>query len=458
MTTQPMKPHEYANIFPMMTDAEYAELKSDIAAHGQIEPIYLFENKILDGRNRYRACMELGIPPQCETFQPNGISALDFVISKNLKRRHLTGGQLAMLAVELEPYFAKSAKERQRDSIKQRDEKGRAKPVSQKVEQLDNGKASEQAARAVGTNRQYVSDAKRIAAHSPELVEPVKRGEMPLKEAAKVARKAQKQNELAIKAESFTLKADDAAPRETRVKIYNRDARQLAKFVSPDVDLVFTSPPYNVGMAYRTHNDRMQTYQYIELLRDVFNQCHAVMRAGARIGVNIPFGVERDPYRPMTPDIFYLLVQCGFTLIGQTIWDKGQQAIGSSTAWGSYASPSAPRFRDRCEAIVWAYKELPALEIPKGAKLLIDGDTFRTLAQDYWHVPPASSPDHPAVFPSALAENALRFFGYEGCHVLDPFSGTGSVGEAAQALHCRASLVEIDAAYCAIAQERIEVE
>ena len=64
-----------------MSDEEYAELKRDIAAHGQIELVTLHEGAILDGRNRYRACMELGITPNTETFHANGLSALDYVIA-----------------------------------------------------------------------------------------------------------------------------------------------------------------------------------------------------------------------------------------------------------------------------------------------------------------------------------------------------------------------------------------
>ena len=454
--------HPLANLFPMMSDEEYAELKRDIAAHGQIERVTLHEGAILDGRNRYRACVELGITPNTETFHANGLSALDFVIAKNLKRRHLTGGQKAMLALEIEPYFAEQAKERQRESIEERrDDKGRAKPNTEKIQYLDNSEkrndntASAQAARAVGTNAHYVSDAKKVAAHAPELVERVKSGEMTLQDASKTARKNQKQNELAMKAESFTLEAPAPQADVSSVAIYHRDARELSRVVSPDVDLVFTSPPYNVGIEYNTYPDDLPPAKYLKLLTQVFAECFRVTRDGARIGVVVPFGVDRDPWRPLAANVAEVLRAVGFTLFGQVTWDKGEACAVKRTSWGSYNSASAPRFRDRTEAIVWAYKNKASLDIPNGASLL-DADLFRKLTQDVWSVAPAQHKYHPAVFPEKLAEYAIRLFGYRGCHVLDPFAGVGTTGVVAHVLQCRASLVEMDAAYCKLARERLE--
>jgi ParB-like chromosome segregation protein Spo0J len=104
--------HPFANAFPMMSDQEHAELVADIDAHGQREPIMLYDDdpcadgcdylpKILDGRNRYRACLELGIKPLYEHFEGDDAAVLAFVISKNLVRRHLTTSQRAMIAADL---------------------------------------------------------------------------------------------------------------------------------------------------------------------------------------------------------------------------------------------------------------------------------------------------------------------------------------------------------------------
>lgn len=103
--------HDYANLFPLMLDNEYKELKNDIKVNGLIEPIWLFEGKILDGRNRYSACLDTNTEPKFRDYQSD--DPLGFVVSLNLNRRHLTSGQKATLAVELLPLLEAEAKKRQ---------------------------------------------------------------------------------------------------------------------------------------------------------------------------------------------------------------------------------------------------------------------------------------------------------------------------------------------------------
>lgn len=91
-----MQYHELANIFPMMSDSEISELSRDIAENGQQESIIIYQGKILDGRNRYQACQKAGIQPAYEDYE--GEDPLSFVISLNLRRRHLSESQRAMVA------------------------------------------------------------------------------------------------------------------------------------------------------------------------------------------------------------------------------------------------------------------------------------------------------------------------------------------------------------------------
>lgn len=100
MTTALYEFHEVANIFPMMSDEEYRTLVRDIGENGQRVPIYLWQNKIVDGRNRYKACCELGIAPLVEQWDGEG-SLISFVVSLNLNRRHLDTSQRAMVAARL---------------------------------------------------------------------------------------------------------------------------------------------------------------------------------------------------------------------------------------------------------------------------------------------------------------------------------------------------------------------
>jgi hypothetical protein len=93
--------HPFADAFPMMTDQEHHQLVADIKANGLREPITRYQGKLLDGRNRDRVCDELGIKPIYVDFEGTDQEALAFVISMNLVRRHLTIGQLGLIAAEL---------------------------------------------------------------------------------------------------------------------------------------------------------------------------------------------------------------------------------------------------------------------------------------------------------------------------------------------------------------------
>lgn len=94
-----MEPHEYANLFPMLPDAELQELANDIKAHGLQVPVTTYQGKILDGRNRWRACEIAGVEPT--TAEYTGDDPLAFVVSGNLHRRHLSESQRGMVAAKL---------------------------------------------------------------------------------------------------------------------------------------------------------------------------------------------------------------------------------------------------------------------------------------------------------------------------------------------------------------------
>jgi len=190
-----LQPHVLADIFPQMPQPEFEELMADIAANGLIDPVWLYQDQILDGRHRYRACCELGI--KCDFQEYVGDSPASFVLSKNLQRRDLNRGQRAIVSLELEPYLAAEAKERQRQAGSKY---GVGQPkasefnhgVDQKVPQLiaeglpktDNSKESRTiAAQLTGTNRQYVSDAKRLKQKAPDLLEQVRTGGMSIPQA-----------------------------------------------------------------------------------------------------------------------------------------------------------------------------------------------------------------------------------------------------------------------------------
>ena len=165
----------------MMTAEEFDELKRDIQANGQLMPIWILDDKIVDGRNRYQACVDLGIEPlyQVVPGQPDMAALLTFVISLNEKRRHLNSGQKAFVALEVERILAAEAKKRQGartdlDSTFRKDFRN-VRP--------EEKESRVKAAQITGTNQIYVTDAKKIEREAPELKEAVMAGTMTLPQA-----------------------------------------------------------------------------------------------------------------------------------------------------------------------------------------------------------------------------------------------------------------------------------
>lgn len=93
-----MQVHPVANVFPMMSDAEIDDLARDILENGQREPVWMYQGQVIDGRNRMAACKRIGRPPTTREFVGADDELLPFVISLNLKRRHLSESQRGMVA------------------------------------------------------------------------------------------------------------------------------------------------------------------------------------------------------------------------------------------------------------------------------------------------------------------------------------------------------------------------
>jgi hypothetical protein len=162
--------HPVALLFPMMSEETFKELRTDIETHGQLSPIWIHEGQIIDGRNRYRACLDLGIKPQFREWDGRG-SLVNFVLSLNLKRRHLTTTQRAMVAFHMLPLLEAEAKERQIRKA------AGSVPEILPEQRMDS---RDQAAALVGVSGRYVSDIKRIAQDAPEKMVALEAGTLTL--------------------------------------------------------------------------------------------------------------------------------------------------------------------------------------------------------------------------------------------------------------------------------------
>lgn len=172
--------HPATTIFPPMGAAEFEALKADIAANGQLVPIEIWEGKVLDGRHRLRACRELGITPKLEQLVRPG-SPVEYVMSANFHRRHLTVSQRAMVAARMRYLFDEAAKER------------RAHRAAAK------GTARDRAGAAVGVSGRSVDSAfKVLQGADPEVVRACEMGELAIWTAARLVHLPKEQQRVAM--------------------------------------------------------------------------------------------------------------------------------------------------------------------------------------------------------------------------------------------------------------------
>lgn len=169
--------HEIASIFPLMNERDYQELKTDIAENGLCEPIVLHSGRIIDGRHRYRVCLELDIEPKFREWDGQG-SLLSFLLSMNLHRRHLTTSQRALLAAEIKSLLEQEARARQ----------GTRTDLGATLRASERGKTSNHAARMVNVSARSVESANRVQQRGiKELTEAVKRGDVSISLASMIA-------------------------------------------------------------------------------------------------------------------------------------------------------------------------------------------------------------------------------------------------------------------------------
>ncbi len=282
--------HAACKLFPQIPDDELQQLADDIRANGLRNPVVLLDGKVLDGRNRLAACEIAGVDPRFEKWDGQG-SPVEWVISQNLMRRHLTASQRAVVAHDLLPMLAKEAKERQRRS------KGRGKKVAKNCATfLSNGKASEAAARITRTNARYVEMLKAIHGAAPELVDRVRSGQLSVSDAERLTKLTTTQrnrllsqidNEDGLKAESIRLlSGDKRSRRETRrtdaasrykvTTLRHGDCQgKLKEIPSKSVDLVLCDPPYPET---RREYGKLTEQQWHDLMQTVVRECRRILK------------------------------------------------------------------------------------------------------------------------------------------------------------------------------------
>jgi 16S rRNA G966 N2-methylase RsmD len=176
-----------------MVGKPFERLVESIRVHGLLNPIWLHpDGSIIDGRNRYRACLEAGVEPRYRDWDGKG-SLVAFVVAQNIERRHLTKTQKALLGKALMPLLAAEAKKRQQEAGRQQGHRGKEggrgkkKPLSQKIDkgvsQANANRAMEQAAKFADTSRTYIAMVTRIEREAPEVYRQIEASEIELPKA-----------------------------------------------------------------------------------------------------------------------------------------------------------------------------------------------------------------------------------------------------------------------------------
>jgi modification methylase len=241
---------------------------------------------------------------------------------------------------------------------------------------------------------------------------------------------------------------------ETAVNaIFCRSAENMAELPEACVHLMVTSPPYNVGKDY---DEDFTLEEYLAFLKRVWREVHRVLVPGGRACINVA-NLGRKPYIPLHAYIIRDMVDLGFLMRGEIIWDKGASAA-ASTAWGSWKSPANPTLRDTHEYILVFSKENFSRKKVPGREGTISREEFLEFTKSAWTFPAESARKvgHPAPFPVELPYRLLQLYTYSGEVVLDPFMGSGQTALAA--LQNRRHYVgyEIVPEYIKVAEERLK--
>jgi site-specific DNA-methyltransferase (adenine-specific) len=217
------------------------------------------------------------------------------------------------------------------------------------------------------------------------------------------------------------------------------------------IHLMVTSPPYN---AQKEYDQDLSLADYLDLLGRVWAEIYRVLVPGGRACINVA-NLGRKPYIPLHSFIIDQMLELGFLMRGEVIWDKAASA-SPSTAWGSWMSASNPVLRDVHEYILVFSKG--SFKRPKGLREnTIAKADFLEWTKSVWQFQAVQARQigHPAPFPEELPHRCIQLYTYKEDVVLDPFAGSGTTCLAAKRDERHFVGCEIQEDYCRLAEERL---
>jgi len=246
---------------------------------------------------------------------------------------------------------------------------------------------------------------------------------------------------------------DNVFPVEFENRLILGTSEAMKEIPDNSLHLMVTSPPYNVTKEY---DEDLSLKEYLHLLHSVFSETYRVLVNGGRACINVA-NLGRRPYLPLSDFISQIMLEIGFHMRGEIIWNKGAGA-GVSMAWGSWQSASNPVLRDVHEYILVFSKGSFERKKPAGKENTISKEQFMEWTKSVWTMNPESAKKvgHPAPFPIELPFRLIQLYTYKGDVVLDPFMGSGTTAIAALKAGRKYIGYDNDPAYVKLAQERIE--
>ena len=246
--------------------------------------------------------------------------------------------------------------------------------------------------------------------------------------------------------------------RREKVVIYKDDILKINSIPNNYVDLIVTSPPYNVDIHYNSHSDNLSYEDYLEFTHKWIKKCLDLAKSEGRFLLNVPLDKNKGGQKSVGADITKIAKDIGWKYHSTIIWNEGN--ISRRTAWGSFMSASAPYVIAPVELILVLYKD--SWKKTGGSRENdITKQEFMDWTNGIWTFNGQSKKGaggHPAAFPVELPRRCIKLFSFIDDIVLDPFLGSGSTLIASQ-LHNRKGIgVDIDEKYCNIAIERLKNE
>ncbi|MDY6800642.1 MAG: site-specific DNA-methyltransferase [Bacteroidota bacterium] len=215
-------------------------------------------------------------------------------------------------------------------------------------------------------------------------------------------------------------------------KIIHGSCKNMSQIPDNSLHLMITSPPYNVSKDY---DDDLSLSEYLILLKNAFSETYRVLVNGGRACINVA-NLGRKPYIPISDYISQIMIEIGFKMRGEIIWNKAASA-SPSTAWGSWQSAANPTLRDIHEYILvfskGDYKRERKKDELEKRKNTITKEQFMEWTKSIWAMNAESARriGHPAPFPEELPYRLIQLYSFTNDIVLDPFIGSGTTGVAA---------------------------